>query len=153
AYAHQEVPFATLVNELRPRQDPSRNPLIQVSLIYLDFPTLGTPEFVGWSGDTLEIDNGASRFDLTLACMEDAGVGIHTYVEYNTDIYSKAKAERMLRHLGRILESVAAEPDRRLGEIRMLTEEEQRSLVVDFNATDRRGYPEACLHELFEAVA
>jgi len=152
AYAHQDVPFATLVNELRPRQDPSRNPLIQVSLIYLDFPTLGTPEFVGWSAATFDVDNGASRFDMTLACEEQAGIGIHTYVEYNTDIYSQAKADRMLRHLGRILESVAADPDRPLGEIVMLTDEERRSLVVDFNATQRH-YPDACLHQLFEAAA
>jgi non-ribosomal peptide synthetase component F len=152
AYAHQDVPFATLVAELRPRQDPSRNPLIQVSLIYLDFPSLDTPEFIGWSAEVLDIDNGASRFDITLACTEATGMGIHTYVEYNTDIYTPAKADRMLRHLGRILESVAAEPDRPLGEIAMLTDEEQRSRVVDFNAT-QRGYPEACLHQLFEAAA
>jgi len=152
AYAHQDVPFATLVNELRPRQDPSRNPLIQVSLIYLDFPVLGTPEFIGWSADTLEIDNGASRFDITVACMEEEGLGIHTYVEYNTDIYSESKADRMLRHLGRILDSAAAEPDLPIGEIRMLTEEEHRSHVVDFNATDR-SHPEASLHQLFERCA
>src|SRR4030095_6830365 len=90
AYAHQDVPFATLVAELRPRQDPSRNPLIQVSLIYLDFPDLEASEAVGLTSDEeLDVDNGASRFDMTLACTELPGTGIHGYIEYATDIYGK----------------------------------------------------------------
>ncbi|HXI02797.1 MAG TPA: condensation domain-containing protein, partial [Candidatus Saccharimonadales bacterium] len=120
AYAHQDVPFATLVSELRPAKDPSRTPLIQVSFIYLDFPVLATPERAGFSATSLDVDNGASRFDMTLACTEIPGTGIHSYIEYNTDIYGKPKVERMLRHLGRILEAAVAEPDRPLAELEML---------------------------------
>ncbi|TMQ65454.1 MAG: amino acid adenylation domain-containing protein [Candidatus Eisenbacteria bacterium] len=149
AYAHQDVPFATLVAELRPRQDPSRNPLIQVSFIYLDFPVLETPEYAGLSSAPMDVDNGASRFDMTLACTELPGTGIHGYIEYNTDLYDRLKVERMLRHLGRILESVAAEPDRPLGEIEMLTAQEREGLTVRFNDTVRQA-DDACLHELFE---
>ena len=133
AYAHQDVPFASLVGELRPRQDPSRNPLMQVSFIYLDFPILETPEYAGLSSAPMEIDNGASRFDLTLACTELPGSGIHSYFEYNSDLYDREKVERMLRHLGRILELVAADPDRPLGALDMRTDEER--------ARDRRVTP------------
>lgn len=152
AYAHQDVPFATLVAELKPRQDPSRNPLIQVSFIYLDFPVLETPEYAGLSSAPMDVDNGASRFDMTLACTELPGSGIHSYIEYNSDLYDRAKVEGMLRHLGRILESVASAPDRPLGEIVMLTEEERGRFVAAFNDT-ARTYGDACLHELVEGAA
>jgi amino acid adenylation domain-containing protein len=140
AYAHQDVPFATLVNELRPRQDPSRNPLIQVSYIYLDFPVMTSPEQAGFTASSLDVDNGASRFDMTLACTELPGIGIHSYIEYNTDLYSKPRVARMLEHLGRILEWAAQHPDRPLHELEMLTPDETRRLVVDFHA-ERGGPP------------
>lgn len=152
AYAHQDVPFATLVSELNPRQDPSRNPLIQISFIYLDFPVLATPEYAGFSATSLDVDNGASRFDMTLACTELPGTGIHSYIEYNTDIYGKPKVERMLRHLGRILEAVAAEPDRPLGTIDILSGEERRGLVTGFNDT-AKAYGDECLHDLVSRAA
>ncbi|HEU5180260.1 MAG TPA: amino acid adenylation domain-containing protein [Candidatus Polarisedimenticolia bacterium] len=153
AYAHQDVPFATLVSELRPRQDPSRNPLIQVSLIYLDFPDLEASEEVGLSSsEELDVDNGASRFDMTLACTELPGTGIHGYIEYATEVYGKEKVERMLRHLGRIFELVSAHPDRPLAALQVLTPEEHDSLVTGFNDT-ARPYPAACLHDRFETAA
>ncbi len=147
AYAHQEVPFATLVDELKPRQDPSRNPLIQVSYIYLDFPILTTPEELGFRSSSIDVDNGASRFDMTLACWELPEVGIHSYVEYNSDLYDGPKVAQMLRHLGRILEIASADPDRPLQELFLLDEEEHASLCVDFQAP---GKTAACrLHDGF----
>jgi amino acid adenylation domain-containing protein len=148
AYAHQDVPFATLVSELRPRQDPSRNPLIQVSYIYLDFPVMTSPEQAGFTASSLDVDNGASRFDMTLACTELPGTGIHSYIEYNTDLYSKARVARMLEHLGRILEWGAAFPDRPLADLELLTPDETRRLVTEFNATRRApGARRALLHD------
>jgi len=152
AYAHQDVPFAALVGLLRPRQDASRNPLIQVSFIYLDFPILETPEYAGLSSASMHVDNGASRFDMTLACTELVGTGIHSYIEYNSDLYDRVKVERMLRHLGRILESVSSRPDRALGTIDLLTAEERDSLVVRFNDTSQ-DREDACLHSLVERAA
>src|SRR5439155_13957874 len=129
--------FATLVALLKPRQDPSRNPLMQVSFIYLDFPVLATPEYAGLSSAPMDVDNGASRFDMTLACTEIPGTGIHSYIEYNTHLYDRLKVERMLRHLGRILECIAADPGKPLAAIDMLTGEERGRLVVAFNETAR----------------
>jgi non-ribosomal peptide synthetase component F len=144
AYAHQDVPFATLVSELKPRQDASRNPLMQVSFIYLDFELLTTAEDLGFETSSLDVDNGASRFDLTLACWELPDAGIHSYMEYNRDLYDGARIRAMLRHLGRILEEAAAHPDRPLAELRMLDDGERDRLVVDFQPTGPA--PETVLH-------
>jgi amino acid adenylation domain-containing protein len=152
AYAHQDVPFATLVSQLKPRQDPARNPLIQVSFIYLDFPILETPEYAGFASAPMDVDNGASRFDMTLACTELPGTGIHSYIEYNSDLYGTAKVERMLRHLGRILEWVSAHPDRPLARLDFLEPEERDRFVLRFNDT-ARGREDVTLHELVERAA
>ncbi len=125
SYAHQDVPFATLVSELRPAQDPSRNPLIQVSFIYLDFPILMSPDEAGFTMRSLDVDNGASRFDMTLACTELPGEGIHGYIEYNSDLYDGPKVGRMLDHLGRILAAAADDPDRPLRDVEMLSPDER----------------------------
>lgn len=152
AYAHQDVPFASLVDALKPRQDPSRNPLIQISYIYLDFPIMTTPEEAGFTADSLDVDNGASRFDMTLACTELPGVGIHSYIEYNTDLYDKPKVDRMLAHLGTILEFAAWHPDRPLTQLEICTAEERTRQLVHYNATSR-PYDEACLHQFVERSA
>ena len=130
AYAHQDVPFATLVDELKPRQDASRNPLIQVSFIYLDFPLLSTAEYAGFQASSLDVDNGASRFDLTLASWE-LPEGIHSYIEYNTDLYDGPKVAGMLRHLGHILELAAENPRRPLRDFDILEADERRQFLAE----------------------
>jgi amino acid adenylation domain-containing protein len=152
AFAHQDVPFATLVAELKARQDPSRNPLIQVSFIYLDFPILATPEYAGFTASSLDVDNGASRFDLTLACWELPDAGIHSYIEYNTDLYDKSKIDDMLRHLGRVLEFAVASPDRPLRELRLLQAGE-RGRALEFAGGPARDFGETRLHAAFERAA
>ncbi len=150
AYAHQDVPFATLVSELKPRQDASRNPLMQVSFIYLDFELLTTPEDLGFRSSSLDVDNGASRFDLTLACWE-LSEGIHSYIEYNSDLYDGAKIRDMLRHLGRVLEQAAGHPDRPLAELEMLDDAEYDRLVVDFQPQESAA--DTVLHAGFADAA
>lgn len=150
AVAHQEVPFATLVDLLGVKQDPSRNPLMQVSYIYLDFPITATPEYAGFSASSIDVDNGASRFDLTLACTEVPGLGLHTYFEYNGDLYDPPKVARMLAHLGRILEFAVAHPDRPLSELELLTDAERGELAT-LGPTERFDW--ALLHGRIEDAA
>jgi amino acid adenylation domain-containing protein len=153
AYAHQEVPFAALVSELKTRPDPSRNPLIQIALIYLDFPVLETPEYAGLSSAPLDVDNGASRVDMTLACSEIPGTGLHTYVEYNTDLYDQAKVVRMLRHLRCLLEAVVRNPEARLGDLSILSEQEHAQILGDWSAPRAGLGAGTCLHRAIEERA
>ncbi|HZE89134.1 MAG TPA: condensation domain-containing protein, partial [Verrucomicrobiae bacterium] len=152
AFAHQDVPFATLVAELKPKQDPSRNPLIQVSYIYLDFPIVDTSAYAGLACSSIEVDNGAARFDLTLACTEGVGPGLHSYLEFNTDIYDRARVEGMLRQLGRVLEFAAVSPDLPIASLDILEPAERARTTVAFNDVARPHEP-ACLDELVERAA
>jgi amino acid adenylation domain-containing protein len=151
AYAHQDLPFGKLVQELRPKQDPSRNPIAQAAFIYLDFPELTTMESMGLEVTPLVIDNGASRFDLTLALTETSD-GFDGSFEYIADLYERPRIEGMAKHLETLLEHVVANPDRRICDIPLLTPQERQQLLCDFNDT-RRELPARTIHQLFEAQA
>ena len=149
-FANQDLPFGKLVQELRPVQDASRNPIVQHSLIYLDFPELKVMETLGLTAKHLDIDNGASRFDMTLA-MTETEKGYEVDIEYPTDLYRRERVERMTKHLENILESVVVDPSQRLYDLPLLSENEKRQLLVEWNETKVEYPSRSCIHELFEA--
>ncbi|HSK63090.1 MAG TPA: amino acid adenylation domain-containing protein, partial [Pyrinomonadaceae bacterium] len=149
-FANQDLPFGKLVQELRPVQDASRNPIVQHSLIYLDFPELTVMETLGLTAKHLDIDNGASRFDMTLA-MTETEQGYEVDIEYPTDLYRRERIERMTKHLENILESVVVNPTQRLSDLPLLSENEERQLLIEWNDTAVEYPFDRCIHELFEA--
>ncbi|MCA1567663.1 MAG: amino acid adenylation domain-containing protein [Acidobacteria bacterium] len=150
AFAHQELPFGKLVQELRPPQDASRNPIVQASLIYLDFPELTVMEVLGMTAKHLTIDNRASRFDITLA-MTETPEGFEIDIEYPTDLYRRSRMERMTKHLEILLEAIVADAGRRLSDLPILSTRERQQLLFKWNDTAAE-YPRGrCIHELFEA--
>ena len=149
-FANQDLPFGKLVQELRPVQDASRNPIVQHSLIYLDFPELKVMETLGLTAKHLDIDNGASRFDMTLA-MTETEEGYEVDIEYPTDLYRRERIERMTKHLENILESVVVDLSQRLSDLPLLSENEKQQLLVDWNETKVEYPSRSCIHELFEA--
>jgi amino acid adenylation domain-containing protein len=151
-FANQDLPFGKLVQELRPAQDASRNPIVQHSLIYLDFPELTIMETLGLTAKHLDIDNGASRFDMTLA-MTETEEGYEVDIEYPTDLYRRERIERMTVHLENILESIVADPGRRLSELPLLSAAEEQQLLIDWNDTFVAYPRNQFVHDLFEAQA
>ena len=70
----------------------------------------------------LTVDNGASKFDLTLSA-EEKGAELVARLEYSTALFKPDTIARMLRHLENVLRGAVADPDRAISEIPMLTEE------------------------------
>lgn len=157
AYAHQDLPFEQLVEELQPTRDPSRHPLVQVvfQLFQADAatPLLGGQELSS-GGLTLrpfEVANPGAKFDLALNLTGTAD-GIHGALEYATDLFDHTTADRFLAHFIRLLESVVRDPQRRLSTLELLSGDERRQLVLDWNDTAAE-IPEACIHDLVQAQA
>ncbi|MCP4659111.1 MAG: amino acid adenylation domain-containing protein, partial [bacterium] len=149
AYAHQDLPFEKLVEELQPERDLSRQPLFQVMFILQNAPG-PVPELRGLTVSPLELDAGMAKFDLTLGLTETEGA-LTGELEYATDLYDATTAQRFLRHYRNLLESAAADPERRLDGLSTLSAAERHQLFVSWNDTGV-CYPwEAGIHELFEA--
>jgi amino acid adenylation domain-containing protein len=148
AYAHQDLPFEKLVEEINPDRDASRSPLFQVMLVLENAPE-PKPELAGLEVESLEGRTETAKFDLTLFLTEEEG-RLRGIFEYNTDLFEGSTMERMIGHWETLLEGIVANPDQRLSELPILTEDERHRLLVEWNDT-KVDYPrDACIHELFE---
>ncbi|TQF10135.1 amino acid adenylation domain-containing protein, partial [Myxococcus llanfairpwllgwyngyllgogerychwyrndrobwllllantysiliogogogochensis] len=151
AYAHQDLPFEELVKDVNPERSQGHNPLFQVKLVLQNQPVTE----VSVPGLTLRsagVETGTSRLDLTLALVETEG-GMGCTCEYRTALFEAATMDRMVRHLGRVLQSAVDRPDARLSALTLLTEDERRQVLVEWNATEQDFPRDACAHHLFEAQA
>lgn len=153
AFAHQDMPFEVLVQELGPERSLSRNPLFQAMLI-LHEETM----FYERQSDELRWNlvtgcAGKARFDLML---ETAGWQYDqplAYFEYSTELFEDATIVNMRDHYLTLLQAVMGDPDGRISELPLLTEAERRQLLVDWNDTHRDGFGLLCVQQLFERQA
>ncbi|HVF48580.1 MAG TPA: amino acid adenylation domain-containing protein, partial [Pyrinomonadaceae bacterium] len=151
AYAHQDVPFERLVEELQPERSLSHTPLFQVMFALQNAPA-PVIELSGLKLSLLESDTGAAQFDLTLEMSETAD-GLRGLLLYNAELFEAGAMARMAEHFRTLLESVAANPCARISQLPLLTADEARQQLSEWNATDARYPRDACVHELFERRA
>jgi amino acid adenylation domain-containing protein len=151
AYAHQDLPFEKLIEELQPEREPSRPPLFQVAIVLQNAPSTAV-EFSGLAVSALTVETEAIKYDLVLE-MTETPAGLTGMMHYNADLFEAATVRRMLRHYARLLEAVAAEPSAHVSELPLLSEAEQRELLVDWNDTAADYARDACVHHLFERRA
>ncbi|HSK75928.1 MAG TPA: amino acid adenylation domain-containing protein, partial [Thermoanaerobaculia bacterium] len=151
AFAHQDLPFEKVVEELRPERDLSRSPLFQVMFILqnLRAEPVKLPGLVlapqPWEVTT-------AKLDLTLSLFEGAG-HLTGSIEWNTDLFERATIERMAGHLKILLAGIAADPEKRLSELPLLSGAERRQILSEWNETARDWPRETLIHELFEQQA
>ncbi|HEX7641673.1 MAG TPA: amino acid adenylation domain-containing protein, partial [Burkholderiaceae bacterium] len=141
-----------LVERLNPGRSLSYAPLFQVSCSLVNTPVDGDG-FPGIEVEPLrfEEDQGVARYDLTFNFTE-IGEGIVGTMEYNTDLFGEQTIARMLGHYRRLLEAIVAAPEKALGELEILGDEERRQQIEQWNRT-QRPYPNDCVHSLFEQQA
>jgi hypothetical protein len=149
AYAHQDLPFEKLVEELTPTRDLSRNPLFQASFNLQNVPGASLT-FDGVAVSHVPLDSQAAKFDLTLSGYESPA-GLQASWNYATDLFDRATIARMASHFQGLLETIVDEPEQHIGQLPLLTEAERHQCLVAWNDT-AGDYPrERCVHQLFEA--
>ena len=148
AYAHQELPFEKLVEELQPDRSLSHSPLYQV---FFALQNTAEPAKLDELNLSLEIIfTGTSKLDLSVD-MSEGPDGLKAVVEYCTDLFSREAILRLLNHFRVLLEGIVANPDQQITILPLLTTAERHQLLVEWNQTAAH-YPRGkCLHELFEA--
>ncbi|HEX6292635.1 MAG TPA: amino acid adenylation domain-containing protein [Herpetosiphonaceae bacterium] len=151
AYAHQDLPFEQLVQELHLDRDWSRSPLFQAVLNFQNTPQVDL-NLPGLTGTRLELDPGTAKFDLTLELEEQAD-GLKARIEYNTDLFESTTIARMAGHFTTLLRAIVADPDARIAELPLLTEAERQRMLIDWNRSEAEYPHAAAVHQLFEAQA
>ena len=109
AYAHQEVPFEYVVDELELERNLGFNPLFQVMFVLQNTP-MEELQMEGLEVDIRVFDNGSVKFDLILELAETVS-GLDGYLHYNTDLFDDSTAAQIIGHFALLLEGVVADPD------------------------------------------
>ncbi|UWP80115.1 amino acid adenylation domain-containing protein [Dactylosporangium fulvum] len=147
AFAHAELPFDLLVQDLRPTRSATRTPLFPV-FFGVEDGTTPMPAFDGLDAEIVFPDHQTAKFDLGFNVRVGAE---HTVVDavFSADLFEPATIDRMLRHYRQLLEAAVAAPDRPITVLPMLTDAEWRDIRA-WNDTGRVFPDHACLHHLVE---
>ncbi|MGB8509200.1 MAG: amino acid adenylation domain-containing protein, partial [Pyrinomonadaceae bacterium] len=149
AYAHQDVPFEKLVEELQPERSLS-HPLFQVMLLLQNAPT-SEFQLEGLKLDWTPVQTSTAKFDLTLDFKEEGGV-LGGRIEYDVELFDASVIRRMADHLEYLLVQVTKNPERKISDLMLLKEEEAHQILREWNETEAARLDE-CIHERFEAQA
>ena len=150
AYAHQDVPFEKLVEELQPERDLSRSPLFQTMFMLQNTPTVEL-ELPGLKLSVMERVVKNVHFELLLSASEEKGK-IGGGLSYRTGLFSESRIRRMLGHWQNLLESIVTGPQKRIGELGMLSKAERRQVLEEWNRTEVK-YRHICVHRMVEEHA
>jgi amino acid adenylation domain-containing protein len=154
AYAHQDLPFEKLVEELHPDRDLSRSPLFQVTIALQNAP-LPAAELEGLTLVPVEMPAAVAKFDLSfvLAAADEGEGGLFGVLQYATDLFDATTAARLAGHLEVLLAGAAAEPGGPLAELPLLGAAERHQVLAEWNDTRETVVERTLLHQLFEAQA
>jgi len=159
AQEHGDFPLIELVRRIRPERDKSRTPLFQVMLNLIKSTQIGA------AGDTLHADGNGSRLgslefeafsleqqtaqnDIDLM-LWDTGSAMPASLICNSDLFDPDTAARLANHFLTLLTAAIETPDRRIADLPILTQDEQTTILTDWNAT-ARAYPDTTIHQLIE---
>jgi amino acid adenylation domain-containing protein len=137
AVSHGQVPFDLLVSELLPGHDSEETALFRTQV------TLDSSE--GSAGRT-------PSADLSLSIHQQAGRYLCRF-NYRCDVFSEDAVERLLNHFRVLLGGMPADLDARVATLPLLTDEERRQILVEWNATAADFPSDRCIHQLVEEQA
>lgn len=120
AFAHQEIPFEMILEELRVERDPSRTPLFQVFFNVLNFGS-EAHEFGSLTFEPIINPELDSKFDLTLYVGEKQG-SVGLFLVYNTDLFTEARMSEFIEQFTSLLQQVIATPDQLVSHYSLVTD-------------------------------
>ncbi len=149
AYAHQDLPFEKLVEELRPERNMSVPPLFQMMFVMQNAP-MGAVNLPGFTLSPVRLDLVTSKFDMNLMLTDRSNGGLRGNLEYNTDLFRPETVARMFRHYHKLLGEVVAAPNTSIWTLELIDLEERNLLLNTWNdASIHRPEPLKCLHHAF----
>jgi len=150
AFAHQELPFEKLVEELQPERTMSHSPIFQV-LFVLHHAIGDAAPFADLASKSLRVDSDTAKFDLSLYVQSYMTV-FSILFEYNTDLFDAETIEQMLQHFETLLSNIIANPDKPVSQLALMDDAECQHVLTDFNDS-AMTVEDVPVHELVERQA
>ncbi|MGB7604589.1 MAG: amino acid adenylation domain-containing protein, partial [Lutisporaceae bacterium] len=148
AYENQDYQFDKLVEKLDIRRDLSRNALFD-TMFTLQNTENKEMELDNVRIKQLQFDVGVSKFDIALSA-EEKGEEIELNLRYCTKLFKRDTIERAIKHFINILKEITENPEIKLCEIDMLSEEEKKKILIAFNDTKAEYPKDKTICEYFE---
>ncbi|SFL87825.1 amino acid adenylation domain-containing protein, partial [Rugamonas rubra] len=150
AQNHQDLPFEQVVEALKPERTPAHHPLFQLMFAWQNAAD-AAPDLAGLALEALPEQGGrGTQFDLALSLREEADGGITGVLSYATALFERDSVERHLACLQVLLRGMARDDSQQVERIELLSEQQRRQLLVEWNATRPLAAPALCLHQLVE---
>lgn len=149
AYSYQDLPFEKIVEALHIQRDASRSPLFQVMFI-LQNHNNQVITLRNMSIENVTLDNPTSKFDITMELKEVNGA-LEGSLEYATDLFDVDYIEAMLGHFTILLEAICKDENKLLSHYNLLSKEEEKNLLLEYNNTQVAYDKTLCIHQHFEA--
>ncbi|TQV68007.1 amino acid adenylation domain-containing protein [Exilibacterium tricleocarpae] len=151
AYAHQDLPFESLMEILNPTRSLSHSPLFQVmfSLQNTERNSLVLPE-----ADVSPVFGGvySAKFDLSMSLVEK-GDSIMGILQYNVALFDKATVQKFVEYYKNILKGMTNSPHKKLSSISLLSEKDKRHIIEDLSKTTVYSPDDRCIHQLIQRRA
>ncbi len=151
AFENQEYPFEDLVDRLAVRRDTGRNPIFDV-LFALQNMDVSPSEISGLKLIPCDYETGISKFDLNLNGYEERDQLFFSF-EYSTALFKEETIEKYTRYFREVVSSVISDPEQEISGIEMITEQEKREVLYEFNDTAEDYPADKTIHGLFEDQA
>ncbi|MCR0997814.1 non-ribosomal peptide synthetase [Serratia rubidaea] len=146
-FDHQDLPFETLVEALNPARSLARHPLFQVMLVLQNHPR-NAYRFNGLTSRATTPPLPVAKFDLTFN-LDEGPDGLTGCVEYATDLFDDATAERIARYFNQLLHAISRDPHARISTLTLFSDSERAQLLHGWNET-RRAVSAQTFAEQFE---
>ena len=148
--AHQALPFEKLVEAINPERHLSQMmPLFQVKLD-LQQVNVKPMELDGLTLERYPLEETQAKYELRFN-LQDTERGIAGQVEYNCDLFDESTITRMVGHFQTLLGGIVTDATQRLSDLPLLSKTEEKTLLIDWNQTQRDYPTDGCIHQLFEA--
>ncbi|MEM8909466.1 MAG: condensation domain-containing protein, partial [Bacteroidota bacterium] len=133
-FANQEVPFERIVEKVEKERDESRTPVFQVMFALQNMPASHALKLGEANAQHLATEHTTAQYDLTFSAKE-LNDRIVVDVEYSTDLFLDTTAKRMAQHFKNLLKAVVSHPEQNIAQLPMLSPNEERQLLFEFNDT------------------
>ena len=151
SFAHQDLPFELIVENLHPAREPGRNPLLRVMFVLMtgEEKSRQTPDGVL---APMRVEESKAKFDLMLH-LRDTGCAIEGALVYDKALFNATMARRITSHFETVLDAMAAQPETRIESLPLIAPEERARILIEWNDTDAAYPRDRTIHSLFREQA
>ncbi|MEV6221641.1 non-ribosomal peptide synthase/polyketide synthase [Nocardia fluminea] len=139
ALSHADIPFEQVVEAVDPARARNRHPLFQVALVLQNF-TVPALEAADLRVEPVDFDAAVAKFDLQFTLGESDDIdgranGMSIEIAYATDLFDEGSIAVLARRFTQVLAAVVADPTVVVGDIQLLSAEEQQRTLHDWSST------------------